>query len=584
MEVDYTGVVSRVAPKGLCASAAERLEVGGLMYETLWTMDTGVDTMLTRPGRKRRMVRVTCSECGCSMLCEYISGEKKGCYGFIHPEDYPGEYKCYHGDDTCCPMCNSPVIALCSAIVAKKGYAVTDDTTALSVDLLPGESGDRTLVLTGWKVQQRVNRYGDVRLEAQPLEAYVFEREKVHKLNGWQKTYSGTAGYFMTVSDKWRQPYMWSESWGLDSYGIYGLTPELLAESCLHNSKLDIYMNDWRPDGYYAPVEYLILYQMHPQIENLVVHGCGYIIDGLIYEKMRNTEWSQNHYGRMELPELNLLESRPAQMLWLDKDEFAKMREMRWDLFHWQVYSEAKKTGDVLKIPEDVMTLHEYGGEDVLVLVGRAPVGKCVRYLLDQMYQAGAAMDVYNEYVDPYCVCDDPMIDAHYLVDYWDMAEYAGWNLQDASIRFPKNLINAHERAREARGAKLDTELRSRFKERATLLSKYEFSYGNLIIKPARTQKELNREGEKLKHCVAGYARKHANGETAIFFIRHAEKPNVPYFTLEYDEKNNKVCQNRGKRNCARTKEVKEFEKEWLKWIAAGCPNTKEIKKERKTA
>ena len=74
-------------------------------------------------------------------------------------------------------------------------------------------------------------------------------------------------------------------------------------------------------------------------------------------------------------------------------------------------------------------------------------------------------------------------------------------------------------------------------------------------------------EGKKLHHCVGGYAKRHSKGDTAIFFIRHVTDPDISYFTLELDEKNLKVRQNRGCRNCARTDEVKLFEEKWIEHI-----------------
>ena len=68
------------------------------------------------------------------------------------------------------------------------------------------------------------------------------------------------------------------------------------------------------------------------------------------------------------------------------------------------------------------------------------------------------------------------------------------------------------------------------------------------------------------------YAKDHANGKTAIFFVRRAKEPKKSYYTLELDEGKLTVRQNRGRRNCARTKEVEEFEAVWLAWIRAGAP------------
>ena len=104
------------------------------------------------------------------------------------------------------------------------------------------------------------------------------------------------------------------------------------------------------------------------------------------------------------------------------------------------------------------------------------------------------------------------------------------------------------------------------FQARAKALDKLSFTLNGLLIRPCANEEELIAEGKLLHHCVADYAQDHANGETAILFIRRADKPEEPYFTLEFDEKNLVVKQNRGLRNCDRTPEVEAFEKAWLDW------------------
>lgn len=50
-------------------------------------------------------------------------------------------------------------------------------------------------------------------------------------------------------------------------------------------------------------------------------------------------------------------------------------------------------------------------------------------------------------------------------------------------------------------------------------------------------------------------------------YHQERDKPEEPYFTLEFDEKELEVRQNRGLRNCARTPEVEAFEEAWLAWV-----------------
>ena len=89
---------------------------------------------------------------------------------------------------------------------------------------------------------------------------------------------------------------------------------------------------------------------------------------------------------------------------------------------------------------------------------------------------------------------------------------------------------------------------------------------------------ELYQEGQKLHHCVYSYLERFVTGKTAILLIRKADDPDTPFYTLELNEADMFVCQNRGLRNCAKTPEVQAFEDKWLDWAKA------QKKEGRKTA
>ena len=573
---DYRKLVSRKPPEGLVASVADRLDTAGLTYEVEWVPDNSMEAVITDSVRKVKMVRCHCSECGSSPLLEWAPPTDnyrgyKHTYGFWDPEAGGNEYSASHGDVTLCPVCRTPVMVQCAAKVGQ-GRFCSSEANVMSASLLPGEPGERPLALTGWKVSRTVDRYANERYEVQPLEAYIFEKKRACKLNGWRNSYSGHAGYFVQVCPEWRQPAEWRESWGLEDT-IFGLTAELVADSCLHNSKFDLYMNAPMA-GMPAPVPYLRLYQIYPQVENLVTHGQSHILNELFGDAMRGMVWRENHRG-VAIPEgINFEERRPAQMLGLTKEEFRWMREMRWDTYHWQVFVKAKCAGDRMT-PDDVRNLHYYGREDVETLVGMAPIGKCLRYLLRQIEMVTIANDPYNEYGDE-VIPDEDLLTATQLADYWIMAEEAGWDLNDPAVKWPKCLWTAHDRAVEARKVIRGREAAKKFKSRMKKLGAMAYASGKLMIFPAWSQESLNEEGTKLSHCVAGYGENHALGKTAIFFVRQVGRPTVPYYTLELDEAKLKVRQNRGKRNCARTPEVQAFEDEWLEWLRGGCKRRKD--------
>ncbi len=155
------------------------------------------------------------------------------------------------------------------------------------------------------------------------------------------------------------------------------------------------------------------------------------------------------------------------------------------------------------------------------------------------------------------------------------MAAADGRDLNDNLVRWPRDLTAAHNRQIEERRALHDREEAERrerkkaeraglFAKRAAELEWLSFEIGGLLIRPCVDEDALIQEGRALHHCVASYAQRHAEGQTAILFIRQAEAPDKPFFTLEFDERSLQVLQNRGLRNCKRTPEVEAFEKAWL--------------------
>ena len=144
-----------------------------------------------------------------------------------------------------------------------------------------------------------------------------------------------------------------------------------------------------------------------------------------------------------------------------------------------------------------------------------------------------------------------------------------------AELLLPKDLIAAHDKTqaevKEKESRELSDNIAAQAKKHAGLC--FTDEEAGLLIRPAASHRELIREGEQLHHCVAGYAKDFAAGRTLILFIRHIDKPDEPFFTLEW--RGGKVAQNRGLRNCARTPEVTKFEAAWLNYIREANHNGK---------
>ena len=568
---DMREQISREPPEGflewVARELAGELDTFGFLYEQEWAEDWGLEQLLdewAKP-RKRRMVRVECSCCGYRDLYHYGRDYKAG-YGFVLPESYTeveGGTIYGDGENILCPQCGTPVLIRKRADVRKKGYFVTAETKAMSASLV---GKGRFLALTCWMIQRQASVGGGSRLVAIPAEAYVFSPTECAQLMGWTNGYSGNGGYFIQYTRAWRQPKGWRERWGQEEH-IFGLTPELVAASCLPHCKLDVYMAE-RPGVRHYPVAWLRLCQAHPNAEAVLIHGLPRVLDDLLRERNREDLWEKNVKGLPELPELDWSQTRPAQILGLTKDELRLGREQDWGMLYWDLYRRSKEAGEVLT-GQDIVNAFYLGDDHVGELVGQGPVSRSIRYLLHQCGQWEDAYEPEPEDEDP--PPDAVIPDVQTLIDYWTMAGQLGWDLTDSQLRFPHNLMAAHDEV-SAEVAKLAEAGRAQlFRLRRKQLARWSFAWGDMLIRPAASQKELTDEGNSLHHCVSRYGKDHAEGRTAIFFVRRRSKPKKSYYTLELDERKLVVRQNRGLRNCPRTPEVLAFEELWLGWIRSGA-------------
>ena len=488
---DVRKLVPRTPPEGLLEWAAERhkeLDQDGLLIETEWAQDWSLEVMLDEwaENRKVRAIRATCSACKESGLL-WRGRDGRGEWGFIHPGTWTegeGGEVCADGDKTTCPWCGESVIVRRKADVRKKGWFVAAERHVMSASVL---GKDRLLTLTGWTVQRRITAAAGRQLVAIPAEAYVFSAEDCAQLMGWVNSYSGTTGYSIQYTRSWRQPKDWVERWGSER-GVFGLTPELVADSCLPHCKLDRYMAEPRRHAARYPVAWLRLCQKHPNAESLLVHGLPDVLDELIAEQTAEPDWKKNKRGELELPEIRWSETRPAQMLGLTRDELAMARSRCWGTLFWRLFTQAKDAGETLT-DADIAHAFYLGDENVLDLVGRGPVGKSLRYLLRQIERAG----VEPEDEDPQ---PEGVIDVSILLDYWRMAELTGRDLADPDVRWPEDLLEAHDRMSDAVTQFEARELASKFRIRRKQLARYAFQWRGLLIRPAASQRELVAEGD----------------------------------------------------------------------------------------
>ena len=148
--------------------------------------------------------------------------------------------------------------------------------------------------------------------------------------------------------------------------------------------------------------------------------------------------------------------------------------------------------------------------------------------------------------------------------DYLGFCEQLQYDLKNEFILFPKNFKRAHDQAndliKQHRVEQYDPQIAAMQKE---LKDRYQFRSDGLIVLPPHSAREIVVEGQKLHHCVGGYARSMAEKRTVILFIRQEAKRNKPFFTVEVQ--GDKIYQVLGSNNRKPVPEVSAFLDKWKK-------------------
>lgn len=549
---DYTRLVPFTPPEGLLAwtlENSEALKQDVMVYRQKWETD-GITEL------KYKYVEGYCSACGGRSTFPYYGAcSSSAPYGFMAdgPDGKPRFLT--GGKETTCQCCGRKVKAVhCGSFRSDMHLGNAWPMTVHRIE-------DK-LVLVGWNVNRELWKHGGkykVHTEIYPYEAYVAELRKLVRLKGYEQYLSS----FHFLSG-WKQVKRCTDEWGKSSL-FYPWDPALLEGSTCESSKLDVYM---QAEGDKRAVSYLRLWMQHRNAENLVMQGAAKLLNDM----MEHAGYASGYYGQKinvgRITDVDWKERRPAKMLGLTAEEFRIAVRLNLNTYGVRMIKAMKTAGQTLRNEEEIQTCACFGPEGVRTMAEKGlPVLKIVRYINKQTKK-------YPEEADKLATST--------LEDYWSLAQKAGDDLTDPKVKWPQHLIASHDAAL----------LRAKFQESKALVPKFEavarklepmsWEAGGILIRPCRDESEMIREGKYLDHCVARYAKTHAEGKHCIFFIRKAEEPEVPWFTLELDVEKTQVLQNRGKQNCARTKEVREFEDLWLQHIRGDLKPKQQ--KERKSA
>lgn len=495
-------------------------------------------------GNRTKMVRVHCTHCGGETLLEHVSNDSSchwggHTFGFIEPASRSAVTS---GQSCLCPMCNTGMKAV--HIGDFKSIYTLDTRMCMSLHNVEGH-----LAILSWVTRKHMRRDGTTFFSVDGYEGVVVIDKTLVRIKKYYK--------FMSS-------YSWLMKWEYtkrcaDEFGAYAKAEIITAAKktvestdCAH-SALHEYI---KGGGMIEPIRYLKVWLKHPNVENLIRQGFSKYVTEVIEKSRQYTyTYAYQTFNVSNTDQyINWKEVKPTLMLGLTKEEAAMLRGETLDTI--QFYKDIKRICKIRLTKEQITLSKKLGLYELRTLADMIIHGYPVPFIHVLNYLT-KQRNSHN---------GNALITPHYLRDYWDSLHKVYGNLP-SELLYPRDIIEAHDSMLERVKEKESAELNKKFAKRFEELRKFEFvdEELNLLIRPCATHAEIISEGKLLHHCVGGYANSHAENRTSIFFIRHIDSPETPFFTLEYNS--GKVIQNRGDRNCVRTPEVVEFEKKWLEHI-----------------
>ncbi len=160
-----------------------------------------------------------------------------------------------------------------------------------------------------------------------------------------------------------------------------------------------------------------------------------------------------------------------------------------------------------------------------------------------------------------------------------ELADYHGQLMRlgvQGGDRMPHDLHEAHERLSARERRLQQAPLNSKFRARRHLLRWMCWKHDGMFIRPVDSAEEITREGEQQSNCVAGYAKRHAEGKTIILLLRKCSAPGESWHTVEIEPNTLTCLQCYGSRNTPSTPEAAAFMEAYLVHLQAVRPGRKQ--------
>ena len=427
-----------------------------------------------------------------------------------------------------CPNCGTGV-----SCVLENGSAFASNYIENIVAVQKGTDGE-TVFFRQWLLHRDNSaRWEHIEDFLQETVRYAIRGNKTAKWTRWQdnRIYDGSYFFYPT---------------GIE---------EALSGTAMQYADLEGYLEERGHNK--NPIYFLEYHARYPVIEFLWKAGYRNIVHSRVFGMSKENR-NAILWERKKLKECFKF---PLRILKLMPPEEWKLDDVQRANYLWKNYGE--------RITDAEMQTALQSRTDVQSLTGAMPyagIGKILKYIQKQTEKR-------KEEKGHTTYTPKGIIRAYR--DYLRECEQLHFDLHDREILFPKDLVAAHDRTMKQIAFEKNKADQEKFQKAVEKLEKFAWSEGEFFIRPAREQMELTAEGKALHHCVGGYIKRMAEGETAIFFLRKVSEPDKPFYTLELQKKRVIQCRTEHNASYDRNQDVKNFVDMWMEKVVKKGGNKK---------
>lgn len=445
------------------------------------------------------------------------------------------------GTRVSCPSCGARV-----SCVLEDGSVFAANYIENVVAVQKGTDGE-TVFFRQWLLRRdHTAQWEHIEDFLQETVRYAIRGAKTAK---WQK--QGKWNYYMKTEryelDEWTR---WQDNRIYDgSYFFYpGGIEEALSGTAMQYADLEGYLEEKRHNR--NPIYFLEYHAKYPVIEFLWKAGYRNIVHNRIFGMDRENRnailWERKKLKECFRFPLRILKLMPPEEWSLN--DIQRVNDL------WERYGGKITDTEIQLVLESKVDIQLWSGATPYANAGR--ILKYIKNQTDKREEKNPDRRIISQ--------NDT---ARVYRDYLQECEQLHIDLQDKEILFPKDLTAAHNRTMEQVKFEKNKADQEKFQKAVEKLENFAWSEGEFFIRPAREQMELTAEGKALHHCVGGYIRRMAEGETAIFFLRKVSEPDKPFYTLELQKKRVIQCRTEHNASYDRNPDVKNFVDMWMEKV-----------------